>query len=67
MIKYKKVENDASFIRDMQNSAIINVDNQALQAYRVKRNASKKLVNDVEALKSEMAEIKTLLHELINK
>lgn len=67
MIKYKKVENDASFIRDMQNSAIINVDNQALQAYRVKRNASKKLINDVEALKSEMAEIKTLLHELINK
>lgn len=67
MIEFKKVENDASYVRDMHNSAIINVDNQALQAYKMKRNSSKKLLSDVETLKSEITEIKTLLHELINK
>lgn len=67
MIKYRKVENDTSFVRDMNNSAIINVDNQALLAYKKKRNASKKLQNDVDTLKNEMTEIKKLLTQLLDK
>jgi hypothetical protein len=66
-MKYKKVETDTSFVRDMNTNAIINIDNQALHAYKLKRKANKKLYDDVEDLKSEMTEIKALLVKLINK
>ena len=64
---YKKVEQDTSFVRDMQTNAIINVDNQALLAYKKRRKASMSLQNDVDCLKRDMQEIKSLLVELLDK
>lgn len=35
---YKKVENNPGFLRDTSTNAIINVDNNALEAYRRQRD-----------------------------
>lgn len=64
---FKKVEQDTSFVRDMHTNAIINVDNEALKAYKKRRKASLSLQNDVDCLKRDMQEIKSLLVELLDK
>jgi hypothetical protein len=38
---YKKVENNPGYVRDMYTKGIINVDNNALDAYRRQRESYK--------------------------
>lgn len=64
---FKVVKEDNSFVRDMQNNAILNVDNDALTAYKKRKNANMQLRNDVEQMKNEINEIKNLLISLIDK
>ena len=64
---YKKVAEDSAFVRDMQTNAIINVDNQALFAYKKRKRAAANLQQDVDSLKNEMQEIKKLLVQLLDK
>ena len=64
---FKKVENEASLVRDMQNNALLNIDNDGLQAYRKRKNANLQLKSDVDELKEEMKTIKNLLLEMLNK
>lgn len=50
--------------------ALINKDNDALQAYKlkkVKQHKMQQLEDDVSDLKNDMSEIKELLRKLINK
>lgn len=52
------------FIRDVNNlGAVINTDNNALQAYKMKKQKNKEIDN----LKEEIKDIKQLLEKLINK
>lgn len=65
----KKIEDSLSFERDNNSRAIVNVDKNALKAYRIQRTNSKKALsanNDIENLKLDVQEIKSLLHQLIN-
>jgi len=64
---FKKVENEASLVRDMQNNALLNVDNDGLQSYKKRKNANLQLKSDVDELKEEMKTIKNLLLEMLNK
>ena len=64
---YRKVEQDTSFVRDMSTNAIVNVNNEALIAYKKRRNAATCLQNDVDCLKRDMQEIKSMLVELLDK
>lgn len=52
------------YIRDRSNpGAILNTDNDALQAYKSRKKREK----DVDQLKEEVRELKTLIQILINK
>lgn len=65
-----KIEGINSFVRDSRNKAIVNVDNGALEAYKKQRKiiaSAKSLSEEVELLKSDINEIKSLIHQLINK
>lgn len=71
---FLKVEDSPGFVRDQSNRAILNVDNNALLAYKKQKAARSKteqqivaLSNDVSSLKNEMSEIKEMLSKLLDK
>ena len=56
--------------RDSKTKALINEDSEALKAYRIQRDRSNKLVlleRDINIMKCEIQEIKTLLKEILNR
>tara|TARA_B100000683_G_C12155170_1_gene417686 strand:+ start:33 stop:242 length:210 start_codon:yes stop_codon:yes gene_type:complete len=62
--KLRKVKNDESFARDPKSGAILNVDNAGLMAYKNRRQMSMQ-VNEINKLKEDMNEIKTLLTKIL--
>lgn len=64
MDKLKIVDNE-DLVRDVQTNAVINTSKSSLEAYRQKRDAQRTLVQDIDGLKSEMADIKQLLQQLL--
>lgn len=47
--------------------AIVNVDNSALQAYKLRREKELSRLDEINSIKQEMAEIKSLLTQLAEK
>jgi len=74
MNNYIKVESDTSLVRDSNSNAIINQNKSEYEKfmklsetkYREKMEM-KTLKNDVESLKGDLAEIKSLLLSIVNK
>lgn len=74
MKTYMKVKDNPGLIRDPVSKAIISVDEQARKAYMTQRavidlsvNSVKKVEEEVAELKNDLAEIKALLSQVINK
>ena len=66
--EYVKVKDAPGFVR--HNSAVISVDNNALEAYKLKRQTqqeTKSAINEIPVIKQELSEIKNLLAQLLNK
>lgn len=64
-----QTENE-DFLRDINSRALINSNVKALQEYKEKRRRQKKLdvlEEDVDQLKKDTQEIKSLLKELLNR
>jgi len=61
---YVKVEGHDGFVRDQNTGAILNLDNSAIEARRKSKHLSSTL-EDINILKNEISEIKSLLLELI--
>lgn len=64
-----KIESYSQFQKDSVSKAILNVDKNALSAYKAQRTNIKKVINvndEIENLKLDVQEIKSLLHQLIN-
>lgn len=64
MDKLKIIDNE-DLVRDVHTNAVINTSKSSLEAYKQKRDAQRTLVQDIDGLKSEMADIKQLLQQLI--
>tara|TARA_A100001391_G_scaffold123930_1_gene84449 strand:+ start:270 stop:473 length:204 start_codon:yes stop_codon:yes gene_type:complete len=64
---YQKIENSESLIRDKNNSAILETDLNSLQLYRMRREQTKQKDIEIENMKSEIHELKSLVKQLINK
>lgn len=67
-MNYYKVKGHDSLIRDAHTGAIINTDKSLFEDTRKIRNSNlniKRLYSDVEDLKNELADIKSLLVELL--
>ena len=74
MEKYLKVESDKSLVRDMDSNAIINKNKSEFDKFmelsRKKHEEKKKFDNmrsDLNSLKQDMDEIKTLLRNIMDK
>ena len=61
---YIKVEGHDGLVRDKNTGAIINLDNSAIIARRKSKQLSS-VLDDINMLKNEVSEIKSLLRELI--
>lgn len=66
-MNYKKVEGHADLIRDLESGAIINNDKTAYQSYIELRNQKLKEKSRIDKLESDVDEIKSLLHKLLDK
>ncbi len=68
--KIAKVKDAPGFVRDMTNRAVINVDENSLTAYKKKRQYDQRVeqaVDDINTVKRELNDIKSLLTQLLNK
>ena len=63
-MSYIKVSGHDGLVRDENTGAIINVDNSAIEARRKSKQLNSAL-QDINMLKDEVSEIKSLLRELI--
>ena len=61
---YIKVEGHDGLVRDENTGAILNLDNSAIEARRKSKYLSSAL-EDINMLKNEVSEIKSLLRELV--
>jgi hypothetical protein len=69
-MKYAKIKEAPNFVRDMSNQAILNNDNSALEAYRKKREKQqefKTAVDDINNMKQDINELKTLMQRILEK
>ena len=56
------------FVRQEDNpGAIINVDKSSLQAYKLRREAEKRKENDINMLREEVTELKSMLSLILEK
>ena len=62
-----KVENEETLRRDSKNSAVLETDMNSLELYRRRREQAKKKDNEIQEMKEEIANLKNLVHSLINK
>ena len=62
-----KVENEETLRRDSTNSAILETDMNSLELYRRRREQVKQKDKEIQEMKEEIANLKDLVHSLINK
>ena len=62
-MKETPIENNENLVRDKETSAVLNTNNNALQAYKKRREKEM----EIEQLKDDVSEIKSLLKQLLNK
>jgi len=63
-----KLENENSFAKNLINNSLINNDTSALSEYKSKKRMNNKmneLQSEINIMKSDIAEIKSLLHQLV--
>ena len=61
---YLKVEGHDGLVRDQKTGAILNLDDSAIEARRKSKHLGSAL-DDINMLKNEVSEIKSLLRELV--
>jgi len=69
-MKYAKVKENPELIRDMDSKAVLNTNLTALQAYKKKREKQQEIqsaVEDINNLRQEVNELKTLMQRLLDK
>jgi len=65
-MKVKIVDHD-EFIKDTASGAVINIDNIALDKAKRRQQAAARKTNEVEELKKDVAEIKSLLKQILDR
>ena len=65
-----KIQDNPGLIRDMKNQAVLSVDANALHAYKIKREKQKEVseaVSDINNMKQDINELKTLMQRILDK
>jgi len=66
-IGYVKIKDNEDLVRDQNSSAVLNVDTDALSKYKARREQQRKKDREIEDLKRDVSEIKSLLLQMIDK
>jgi hypothetical protein len=64
-MKHIKVRNEDGLYRDSDTGAIINTDRSAFEKYKKSRNKFQNMEQELDYVKGELDEIKSLLKELL--
>ena len=65
-----KVKENPDLVRDLGNQAVLNTNIDALTAYKKRREKAKEIdqtISDINNLKEEMQDIKTLMQRILDK
>jgi len=66
-MSYVKIKDNEDLVRDQNSSAVLNVDTDALSKYKMRREQQRKKDREIEDLKRDVSEIKSLLLQMIEK
>ena len=64
-MKHIKVKNEDNLYRDVDTGAIINTDRSSFEKYKKSRSKFRNMEQELDYVKSEISEIKSLLHQII--
>jgi hypothetical protein len=65
-----KIEGEDRFLKNVYNQALVNTDVAGLKDYKNKKNLNlqvNEITGEINNMKTEMSEIKSLLQQLVNK
>jgi len=65
--EYWKVEGHSSLARDSESTAVVNTDINAYRAQKLRKETFKRQVEEINNLKKDVSDIKTLLTQLVDK
>ena len=67
---FVKIEGEDRFLKNVYNQALVNTDVAGLKDYKNKKNLNlqvNEITGEINNMKTEMSEIKSLLQQLVNK
>jgi hypothetical protein len=67
MKEYSRVKDYTNLLRDESSSAVVNVDIETLEKIRQRRKLMRTQKEQINTLKNDMEEMKTLMKELITR
>lgn len=62
-----RVEGHNTLIRDLNNNAILNIDNVAVQKAQEAKRVRKNSKQELESLKNEVSELKLMMREILDR
>lgn len=65
-MKVKVIDHD-EFLKDTVSGAVVNVDDHALAKAKRKKLEAQQKQNEIESLKSDVADIKAMLNQLLDR
>jgi len=65
-MRLQSIKDVDGYKRDEESSAILSVDNASLQAYKIKRKNQNAVLDDINSIKSELEELKTMLKLILS-
>lgn len=66
-MKKVKIEDHDNLVRDTRNQAVLNTDLTSLEAYRAQRQRLRQKDAEVDSLREDINEIKSILQHLVEK
>ena len=64
-MNYTKVKDSEDLVKDNNSGAILNINNDALRAYRQAREKNMRMHEKLNQMENDISEIKSLLNELV--
>jgi hypothetical protein len=65
--RLEKVKENPTLVRDSFNRAILNTDVQGLTAYKAQKNKEVKVTTEINNMKQDINELKTLMQRILEK
>ena len=67
MGNYIKVEGHPNLVRDKNSGVILNINKSEINANRIRKEKQREKDNEIEQLKNDVSEIKSMLNKLVEK